>query len=261
MGADLAVGRRGRGARPAIPGALVSYHTAWIRTPWVPVIAVWYKLRKTRHDFDGEIESSMKLYNSRGSNPLVVRMFMAEKGIELPTEEVDIRAGVNRQADYLKLNPAGQCPALELDDGSILAEITVICEYLEDRYPDPPLIGATAEEKAETRMWTRRIDLNICEPMANGFRFSTGLKMFQDRMRCIPQAADDLKAAAQDKLQWLDGLMAGRTFVVGERLTLADILLYGFVDYFAGVDQPIDPNLKNIVAWHERMQARPSARA
>ena len=191
----------------------------------------------------------------------MVRMFMAEKGIELAREEVDIRAGVNRQADYLKLNPAGQCPALELGDGSILAEITVICEYLEDKYPEPPLIGMTAEEKAETRMWTRRIDLNICEPMGNGFRFSTGLKMFQDRMRCIPQAADELKAACQDKLQWLDGQMASKSFVAGERLTLADILLFGFLDFFAGVDQPIDQNLKNIVAWHERMQARPSAQA
>ncbi len=203
----------------------------------------------------------MKLYNSRGPNPAVVRIFMAEKGIELPMEEVDIRAGVNRQSDYLQLNPAGQCPALEMDDGSILAEITVICEYLEDRYPDPPLIGTTAEEKAETRMWTRRIDLNICEPMANGFRYSTGLKMFQDRMRCMPQAADDLKAATQDKLQWLNEQMDGKEFVVGGRLTLADILLFGFLDFFAGVDQPIDQTLTNITAWHERMRARPSATA
>ncbi len=203
----------------------------------------------------------MKLYNSVGPNPRVVRIFMAEKGIDLPMDEVDIRAGVNRQSDFLKLNPSGQCPALELDDGSILAEITVICEYLEDRFPEPALIGATAEEKAETRMWTRRIDLNICEPMANGFRYSTGLKMFQDRMRCMPQAADDLKAAAQDKLQWLDQQMAGKDFIVGDRLTLADILLFGFLDFFAGVDQPIDQSLSNITAWHERMQARPSAAA
>ena len=203
----------------------------------------------------------MKLYNSIGPNPRVVRMFMAEKGIDLPMEEVDIMAGVNRQSDYLQLNPSGQCPALELDDGGVLAEITVICEYLEDRHPEPALIGATAEEKAETRMWTRRIDLNICEPMANGFRYSTGLKMFQGRMRCIPQAADDLKAGAQDKLQWLDQQMAGKSFIVGERLTLADILLFGFIDFFAGVDQPIDQSLANITAWHGRMQARPSATA
>ncbi len=203
----------------------------------------------------------MKMYNSVGPNPRVVRMFLAEKAVDLPLEEVDIMAGVNRQADFLKINAAGQCPALELDDGSILCEITAICEYLEDRNPNPPLIGATAEEKAETRMWTRRIDLNICEPMGNGFRYSTGLKMFQDRVRCIPQAADELKATAQDGLRWLDGEMAGKTYVVGERFTLADILLFGFVDFFAGVDQPIDETLKNIHAWHGRVQARPSAEA
>ncbi|MDP6567817.1 MAG: glutathione S-transferase family protein [Alphaproteobacteria bacterium] len=203
----------------------------------------------------------MKLYQSVGPNPRVVRMFMAEKGIELPMETVDIRAGENRQEPFLSINAAGQSPALELDDGSHVAEITVICEYLEERHPEPPLIGRTPEERAETRMWTRRIDLNICEPMANGFRYSTGLKMFEDRMRCIPQAADDLKACAQDKLRWLDGLMAGKTYIAGERLTLADILLFGFVDFFAGVDQPLDPELKNLAAWHGRMKARPSAEA
>jgi len=203
----------------------------------------------------------MKLYNSRGPNPRVVRMFMAEKGIDIPREEIDIMAGVNREADYLKVNVSGQCPALELDDGAILAEITAICEYLEETQPEPALIGTTAEERAETRMWVRRVDLNICEPMGNGFRFSTGIKMFENRMRCLPEAAAGLKDIAQDRLKWLDGLLEGNSFIAGDRLTLADILLFGFVDFFAGVDQPIDPELKNINAWHGRMKARPSAEA
>ena len=97
--------------------------------------------------------------------------------------------------------------------------------------------------------------------MANGFRYAEGLKMFENRIHCIPQAADDLKATAQENLTWLDGHMAGRSFVVGERLTLADILLYGFVNFFAGVGQPIDPKQENITAWHARMKARPSAEA
>ncbi len=203
----------------------------------------------------------MKLYNSIGPNPKVVRMFMAEKGIELPMEDVDIMAGVNREADYLKVNAAGQCPALELDNGDIVAEITVICEYLEEQNPDTPLIGTTAEERAETRMWTRRVDLHVCEPMADGFRFSTGLKMFENRTRCLPEAADGLKARAQDGLKWLDGLMEGNDYLAGDRMTLADLLLFGFVDFFAGVDQPLDPELKNINAWYGRMKARPSAEA
>ena len=203
----------------------------------------------------------MKLYNSIGPNPKVVRMFMAEKGIDIPKEEVDIRAGLNRQGDYLKVNPVGQCPALQLDDGRVITEITVICEYLEDKHPSPPLIGKTPEEKAETRMWTRRVDLNVCEPMANGFRFGKGLKMFENRIRCIPQAADDLKATAQDKLTWLDGLMEGKQFLAGDRFTLADVLLFSFVDFFAGVDQPLNENNKNIKAWYDRVKARPSAAA
>ncbi len=203
----------------------------------------------------------MLLYNSIGPNPKVVRMFMAEKGIELPRVEVDIRAGENRREPFLSKNPSGQCPALELDDGTILAEITAICEYLDEKYPGPSLIGSTPEQRAETRMWTRRIDLNIVEPMANGFRYSDGLKMFQDRMHCIPAAGEDLKQIAQKHLTWLDGLMAGRQFVCGDRVTLADFLLFGFVDFFNGVRQPINPDNKNIVAWHARMKARPSAEA
>jgi glutathione S-transferase len=201
------------------------------------------------------------LYNSIGPNPKVVRMFMAEREIELPRIEVDIRGGENRREPYLGKNPSGQCPALQLDDGTILAEITSICEYLDEKYPGPSLIGDTPEQRAETRMWTRRIDLNIVEPMANGFRFSDGLKMFHDRVHCIPAAADDLKQTAQEKLSWLDGLMEGKQFICGERLTLADILLFAFVDFFAGIRQPINPENKNIVAWHERMKSRRSAEA
>jgi glutathione S-transferase len=203
----------------------------------------------------------MQLYNSIGPNPKAVRIFMAEKGIELPRIEVDIRAGENRQAPYLAKNPTGTCPALQLDDGSILAEITAICEYLDEVGSGPSLIGDTPEERARTRMWARRIDLNILEPMANGFRFGEGLKMFQNRIHCIPQAADDLKQIAQERLAWLDGLMGDKPFICGERPTLADILLFAFVDFFARAGQPLNPDLKHIGAWHARMKARPSAQA
>ena len=203
----------------------------------------------------------MLVYNSIGPNPKVVRMFMAERGIEIPRVEVDLMGGENRREPYLSKNPSGQCPALELDDGTVLAEITAICEYLDEKYPGPSLIGATPEERAKTRMWARRIDINILEPMANGFRYSDGIKMFQDRIHCIPAAAADLKQIAQEKLAWLDGLIAGRQFVCGDRLTLADILLFAFVDFFNGVRQPINQDNRNIVAWHARMKERPSAEA
>lgn len=203
----------------------------------------------------------MQLYNSIGPNPKVVRMFMAERGIELPKVEVDIRGGENRREPYLSKNPSGQCPALELDDGRVITEITAICEYLDEVTPGTSLIGGSAEERAETRMWVRRIDINILEPMANGFRYGEGLKMFQDRIRCIPQAAADLKAIAQDRLAWLDRLIGGKEFVCGGRLTLADIMLFAFVDFFAKVGQPLNPELTNIAAWYGRIKARPSAAA
>ena len=204
----------------------------------------------------------MKFYNSVGPNPRMVRMFMAEKGFDVPKVEVDLRGGENRREPYLKVNPSGQCPALELDDGTVLAEITAICEYVDEIKKDAPsLIGNTPEERAKTRMWVRRIDLNIAEPGANGFRFSQGLKMFQDRVHCIPQAADDLKVAAAKKLVWLDGLLGSKPFIAGDKLTLADIFLFAFLDFFANVGQPLSPDCKNLTAWFGRMKARPSAAA
>ncbi|WP_421998370.1 glutathione S-transferase family protein [Reyranella sp.] len=205
----------------------------------------------------------MKFFNSVGPNPRMVRMFMAEKGFDVPKVEVDLRGGENRREPYVsQVNPSGQCPALELDDGTVLAEITAICEYVDEKKKDTPsLIGETPEERAKTRMWVRRIDLNIVEPAANGFRFSEGLKMFQNRIHCIPEAAEGLKATAREKLQWLDGLMGSKPFVAGDKLTMADIMLFAFLDFMGNVGQPLDPACKNLTAWFARMKARPSAAA
>ena len=201
----------------------------------------------------------MKLINSFGPNPRAVRMFMAEKGISLPSEEVDLLAGDNRKPPYTDKNPGGQMPALELDDGTIIAETVAIFEYLEEKNPSPALVGSTAEERAETRMWQRRIEMGITENLYNGFRYSAGLDLFKDRMRCLPEAADGLKAKAQDGLEWLDALMDGREYIAGDRFTMVDIILFCCTDFTAGVGQPIDPAQKNLIAWKERIGARPSA--
>lgn len=204
----------------------------------------------------------MKLYNSIGPNPRMVRMFMAEKGFDVPKVDVDLMGGENRREAYTKVNPAGQCPALELDDGTVLAEITAICEYVDEKKKDTPsLIGDTPEERAKTRMWTRRIDLNIAEPALNGFRFSQGLKLFENRIRCIPEAADGLKATAQDRLKWLDGLMGDKPFIAGDKLSMADIMLFAMVDFMGQVGQALPADCKNLTAWYGRMKARPSAAA
>lgn len=203
----------------------------------------------------------MKLFNSMGPNPHVVRMFAAEKGLNLELEDVDLMAGANREGPYLEINPAGQLPCLQADDGSIIAEITAICEYLDEVGDGPSLIGQTAEQRAATRMWTRRVDLNICEPLANGFRYSEGLPIFKERMITIPEAAEGLKQIAREKLAWLDGLMAGREYIAGDSVTLADVLLYCMLAFGNQVGQPFDESLPNIKPWFDRMAARASANA
>ena len=203
----------------------------------------------------------MKLHTSIGPNPRTVRMFLLEKGIDLPTVEVDLMGAENRRPPYNERNPAGQLPALELDDGRLLGETVAICEYLEELYPSPPLIGATPEQRAETRMWQRRVELGITEHLYNGFRFAEGIELFRPRMRVLPEAADGLKSLVKDKLRWLDGLLAGKQFVVGDRFTLVDIILFSALDFGRTVGQPFDEGLANLSAWFARVAARPSAQA
>jgi glutathione S-transferase len=203
----------------------------------------------------------MKLINSVGPNPKMVRMFIAELGVSVETVDIDLMKGENRESEHLSKNPSGQSPVLELDDGSFLAEIIPICEYLVEKNGGSDLMGSTAEERAETRMWTRRIDLQIVEPLTNGFRFSDGLGLFKDRVRCMPDSADDLKTLAQERITWLDGLIAGKTFICGDRFSMADVHLYSFLEFGAQVGQPMNTDNENIMAWYGRVSERDSARA
>ena len=203
----------------------------------------------------------MKLYNSIGPNPHVVRMFVQELGVELETVEVDLMAGENRQEDHLTRNPSGQMPTLELDNGDFISEITVICDYLDELKGYTDLMGKTSEARAETRMWTRRIDLQIVEPLTNGFRFSEGHDFFKDRLRLIPQAADDLKTLAQERITWLDGQIKDKEFICGDRFSLADIMFYCFLNFGTTVGQPLNEDNKNIVNLYNKIHSRPSASA
>jgi glutathione S-transferase len=196
-----------------------------------------------------------------GPNPQVVRTFAAEVGAKLDLVEVDIMAAENRKEPYLSINPGGQLPCLELDDGTVLAEVTAICEYLDEKQGQTAWIGTTPEARANTRMWTRRVDLGICEPLANGFRYSEGMPIFKDRMITIPEASEGLKQIAREKIAWLDGQMAGRDYIAGDTPTLADILLHAFLAFGKNVGQPYDESLANVHAWFQRMEARPAATA
>lgn len=201
----------------------------------------------------------MKFYNSVGPNPRVVKIFMAEKGLNLPEVEVDLRGGENRRPPYnVSINPTGQTPALEMQNGEMLTEITAICEYLDEVSEGPSLIGNTPEERAETRMWTRRVDLQICEPLTNGFRFAEGLPLFESRVRVLPEAAAGLKALAQDGMAWVNSHMSEGPYLSGDRLTLADIMLFAFLEFGAQVGQPIDAAHDKISAWFDQMKSRPS---
>ena len=203
----------------------------------------------------------MKLISSVGPNPQVVTMFLAERGITIPTETIDIIKGDNRQAPYLEKNPHGQSPALFLDDGSLITEITAICEYLDETQPGDSLIGDTPEERAQTRRWTRWVDLKIVEPLTTGFRAAEGLPMFKDRMRCLPEAAEGLKAFAQDNIAFLDKQLATRPYVAGDKFTLADILLFCFLGFGEQVGQPLNRDFKNVAAWFDTVAARASVAA
>ena len=203
----------------------------------------------------------MKLYNSIGPNPHVVRMFIAELGLDIETIEMDLMAGENRQEEHLKRNSSGQSPTLELEDRSFLSEITAICEYLDEKQGNTDLMGKTPEERASTRMWTRRVDLQIIEPLTTGFRYSEGLEFFKSRMQTIPEAADGLKSIAQEKLAWLNGEMDGKDFICGDRFSLADIMLFCFVAFGATVGQNLSKENTNINSWYDRVNERPSATA
>lgn len=203
----------------------------------------------------------MKLYQSIGPNPRVVLMFLEDKGAVIDRAFVDIMKGENRQPDFVAKNPFGQVPLLEMDDGGYLSESTAICGYIEEKFPTPALIGSTAEERAVTSMLIRRLDYDVVGPMTTAFRGSEGLPMFQSRMRCLPEAADGLKACARDGLAAFDALLAGKTWLAGDRFTLADILLYCLTEFGKMVGQPLPEGLANLAAWSERVAARPSAAA
>lgn len=201
----------------------------------------------------------MRLYQSVGPNPRVVTMFLAEKGLAVERTFVDIITGENRQPPFLARNPAGHTPLLELDDGSHLAESLAICEYLEEINPAPPLIGSSASERAQTRALLREIDQTVVVPMTIGFRGAEGLELFKDRLLCVPDAAAGTKALSQYALAALDKRLASSWWLLGERFTLADILLFCFAEFGGQVGQPLPSSCSNLSAWQARVAARPSA--
>jgi len=202
----------------------------------------------------------MKLYDSAvAPNPRRVRIFLAEKGIDVPTVAVDIVKAENRQPAFLAKNPLGGVPILELDDGTIISESTAICRYFEELKPDPPLMGTDGRDRAIVEMWLRRIEFEVAFPIMQTFR-NTHV-FFKDRIPQVPEWGAVCKRRAIQQLAWLDGELADRPFVAGDRYTIADITLLIGVDFGRVSDIRIDPEHKNLTRWYGEVSSRPSAKA
>lgn len=198
----------------------------------------------------------MKLHESPSPNARRVTVFMAEKGIECEKVAVDIRGGENIQAEYLRKNPVGRVPVLELDDGTFISESIAICRYLEAIQPEPNLFGLSAIEIANIEMWQRRVELNLFLEIAGAFRNITGF--FKDRETCVKEWGQVCAEKAPKSLAMFDDQLLNNEYLAGDRFTVADITLAITLDFAEMVKVAPLPALNNISRWRERVVARAS---
>jgi glutathione S-transferase len=202
----------------------------------------------------------MKLYEAATApNCRRVRIFLAEKGVEVPIEAVDIQKAENRQPPFLEKNPLGGLPVLELDDGTCIAESVAICRYIEETHPDPPLMGTDPQDKALVEMWSRRMELEVALPIMQTFRNTHAF--FKGRIPQVAEYGEVCRASATKRLAWVDAELAEREFIAGPRFTIADITLLIGIDFGRVVKIGIQPDQKNLARWYESVSARPSAKA
>jgi glutathione S-transferase len=203
----------------------------------------------------------MKLYDGgRAPNPRRVRVFLAEKGVGVPTEQVDLGALQQRSEAYTAINPMQRVPALLLDDGTVITESIAICRYFEALNPEPPLFGRGALEIALVEMWNRRVELHLFLPMSHIFRH---LHPAMAEME-VPQVADwgeANKPRVFSFLQLLDGELKDRAYVAGAHFSVADITAMVAVDFMRVMKLAVPETLANLKRWHASVAARPSAKA
>jgi len=203
----------------------------------------------------------MKIYDfAFAPNPRRLRIFVAEKGLKIPLEQVDIFAGKNRTPEMLAKNPAGGLPVVELDDGSCLAESVAICRYLEGLHPEPNMVGKNSREQAVIEMWNRRIELGLFAAAGRAFQHTN--ELFKARIKQFPEYGATQREAAAQQLQWLDAQIGNKPFIAADRFTIADITAEVAVDFAAQAAGVVaDPALKNLARWYESVSSRPSAKA
>jgi len=204
--------------------------------------------------------AAMKLYSHKQApNPRRVRIFLAEKGVSVPTEEVDIFARANRKPDFLAKNPLGGIPVLELDDGTCIAESVAICRYFEALHPKPALFGESPLEQATIEMWNRRLELVLLNSI--GMVWVHGHPLTASLLQQVPANVAPAKERAGQFFGLLDRELAKRPFIAGERLSIADITALCAIDFGRFIELPPDPNLAHVARWYALMSARPSASA
>jgi glutathione S-transferase len=203
----------------------------------------------------------MKIYDfAFAPNPRRLRIFVAEKGLKIPIEQVDIFTGKNRTPEMLAKNPAGGLPVMELDDGSHLAESVAICRYLESLHPEPNMMGKNSREQADIEMWNRRVELGLFASAGRAFQHTN--ELFKERLKQFTEYGETQREATKQQMQWLDAQIGNKPFIAGDRFTIADITAEVAVDFAAqAAGVTMDPSLKNLTRWHQSVSSRPSAKA
>ena len=192
-------------------------------------------------------------------NPRRVRIFASEKGIALDTRDLSIPAREHKSDEFVALNPRGQTPALQLDDGTVIAESVAICRYLEGLQPEPPLFGRDAKEQALVEMWNRRVEMILMPPIGAVWVHT---HKFTER---LPGRNLEWGEANRPKIgeamAFFDAALEGREFLAADHYTVADILLLCTLDFATFIGAAMPEGLPNLRAWHARVSARPSAAA
>ena len=203
----------------------------------------------------------MKLYDGgRAPNPRRVKVFLAEKGITVPIEQVDLGKLAHKSPAYTAINPLQRVPALELDDGTVISESIAICRYFEQLHPEPPLFGANAKDMAVVEMWERRLEFHLLGPVSHVFRNSHPAMKDME----VPQVqawADANKPRVMDFLALLDRELKTRRYIAGDRYTVADITGMISVDFMKPAKLAVPETLIHLKRWHGEVSARPSAKA
>lgn len=202
----------------------------------------------------------MKLYLGPGPNSDRFRIFMAEKGIELPIVPIDFGTRQHKSPEFLKLNSLGQVPVLQLDDGDVITESVAICRFLDALHPSPPLFGSDAAHQGKAEMWNRRMEQEVFGTIGNVVLHTD--EFFKERLTQVPEFAEAQRLAIPTKWMWLDReIKDGRPYLAGDEFTIADIsgMVTLWLSEVFGFERPA--NIPHVERWAERVRQRPSWKA